>query len=210
VPLIAAWFSVTVATSAQSTDGSTDSKHMGFHIGMAGGAALALGNTPRTMDTGGALTVGPSFDRGGRWWYPIDVYIVFSNVPGSVLQGTGIANGSVDFLGFAFDPSFTVVQGRRWGAYVSGGGGLSWKQVQLWATGDSCQDDYYCNPTASESSFQGLLDGGAGVTYRIGRTGRNSIFAETRLIEMFSPAGQFPGFNAAGTRLLLPQMGWRF
>ncbi|HUY95045.1 MAG TPA: hypothetical protein VMU71_07085 [Terracidiphilus sp.] len=183
----------------------------GIHFSMSGGAALALGKTPVTMNTGAAMVFGPSFGGRGRWSLPLNVYLVVSYPPAPILAQANDDSGMLTLLGFAADPMFTFLGRGRWGAYASAGGGISVKEVRFWHGSSGCDTYDGCfPPTAQESSWQPMMDASAGVTWLLRPGIPGQLYAELRLVDMFTPSGLFPGFDTAGTRLLLPQMGFRF
>ncbi len=122
---------------------------------------------------------------------------------GIVPQGSG---GQYTFWSLAVNPLFYYLRRGRWGGYIIGGGGLSWKQVSF--TQNGCSQTGYgygCGPQviASESSDQPMVDVGTGVSWTI-------LFLEARYVKMFTPTGQYPGFGVANTEFVPITLGARF
>ena len=182
-----------------------------FTLSESLGPAIPVGKTGTMTTPGAALVVGVAGAKPSRLAYSFNTNLIFSGVPKSILQQAGQPNGEEDYLSFNFDPVFTFVKNRRWGAYVTGGGGISFKRVVFLRPSPVCTYDYGCYAFAgSESSWQPSLDVGAGVTWRIHPKGKAELFEDTRYLDMFTPQGQFPGFNSAGTRFSTFNLGLRF
>ncbi len=181
-----------------------------FILGESVGVSLVTGNTSQTTTTGMNLIVGAGPRVSHRWAYPVDFILSFNGIPQPILQQDGQPNGGIDLLVFAIDPEFFLADGSRWGAYTTGGGGISFKRVVFMHPCSMCSNSYGSYATvASESSWQPAVDAGIGGTYRIHPDGIFQLFQETRYLYMFTPKGQFPGFNAAGTGLVLLTFGFR-
>jgi hypothetical protein len=193
----------------QSPEPSNPQPHIPIHFSQSYGATFPQGQTSKIAGKDFGVISGLLFTGKGRWYFPIDIYTLLSNLPASVLDQANIQNGVTGLIGITDDPMFTLAQGAHWAAYATGGGGISLKEVQITGQGSPCGAGQ-CIAHGSESSWQPMLDGGAGVIYRIYPGRPFQIFAETRFIDLFTPSGQFPGFNTAGTRLLVPQLGYRF
>jgi hypothetical protein len=196
------------AARGQSSEASNPQPRIPIHFSQSFGAPFAQGQTSKIAGTGFGVVSGLSFLGKGRWYFPIDIYTLLSNLPGRLLDQANIGNGVADLIGVTDDPMFTLAQGAHWAAYATGGGGVSLKDVQI--SGNPCSGGQCVIPHSSESSWQPMVDGGAGLVYRIHPGRPFQIFAETRFVDLFTPSGQFPGFNTAGTRLLVPQLGYRF
>lgn len=201
--LLTAWtFSSLVAQSS--------SRFRSFMFTESAGASMAIGNTANMTTTGGDLIVGIGYRRSPRLTYMADSIISFNGVPQAVVQQAQQPSGQEDLLAFAFDPVFNLLYGDRWSIYATGGAGLSFKRVVFLRPSGSCSDAYGCNtPTESESSLQPAIDGGAGAAFRLHPGGIFELFQDTRYVEMWTPRGQFPGFNTAGTGLVLLTFGFR-
>ncbi len=181
-----------------------------FILGESVGASLVTGNTSQTTTTGMSLifSAGPRVSH--RWAYPVDLILSFDGTPQPILQQEGQPNGGIDLLAFALDPEFFLANGSRWEAYTTGGGGISFKRVVFMRPCSVCTNSYGNYATvASESSWQPAVDAGVGGAYRIHPDGIFQIFQEARYLYMFTPKGQFPGFNTAGTGLVLLTFGFR-
>ena len=195
---------------AQSTGAEKQSPIHHLTFSESAGGSLVTGNSSKMTTTGGSLIVGIGDRRNRRWAYSFDTLLSFNGVPQAVLRQERQPNGQEDLLAFALDPVLKLADGTRWGAYATGGAGLSFKRVVFLRPSSTCSDAYGCNSaTASESSLQPAVDGGFGVTYRVHRDGKFQLFPEVRYLEMSTPKGQFPGFNTAGTSLVLLTFGFR-
>ncbi len=181
-----------------------------FIFGESVGASLVTGNTSQTTTTGMSLIVSAGPRVSHRWAYPVDLILSFDGIPQPILQQEGQPNGGIDLLAFALDPEFFLANSSRWEAYATGGGGISFKRVVFMRPCSVCTNSYGNYATvASESSWQPAVDAGVGGTYRIHPDGIFQLFQEARYLYMFTPRGQFPGFNTAGTGLVLLTFGFR-
>ncbi len=175
------------------------------------GGSVVSGRARNMTGGGGVFVSGVGFYGRSRLSYPIDFLISFNNVPNAVLQQANQTKGNEDFLVFGVDPTFAFYRGGHWGAYASGGAGLSWKNVRFLVPEYDSEYGYgYYGTAASEWSFQPALDGGAGLTFSFHRNSSMQLFLEARYLELFTPQRQSPGFTSAGTGLILPSIGLRF
>jgi hypothetical protein len=199
-----------MAATAQEPAGDGGEPSRTFYIVDGAGGSVVNGPARKMTGAGGVFLSGFGFYRGPRWSYPINFLISYNNVPNAVLQQANQNKGVENFLVLGVDPTFAIYRGGRWGAYVSGGAGLSWKNVRfLVPEYDSGYGFGYYGTAASEWSFQPALDGNGGVTYNFRRDGRMQMFIEMRYLQMFTPQRQSPGFTSAGTGLFLPSIGLR-
>jgi hypothetical protein len=75
---------------------------------------------------------------------------------------------------------------------------------------NECSDAFGCyTPSASASTWQPAVDSGFGFTFRIHRGGSFRLVQEIRYMHMFNPQRSFPGFNSAGTNLVMLTLGYR-
>lgn len=177
---------------------------------LGAGGTLALGSTSKDLNAGFNFITGLGYRIHPRLILPLDLLLSGDGLPAAILQQEHQPNGRTSLFTIAFDPSYTFLQTNHWGGYLTGGGGISIKQVVF--THPSTVDSYsygYNAEAASESSVQPAVDFGAGVTYRIHSDSNFQFFQEARYLDMFTPKGQFPGFNQAGTSVLLLTFGFR-
>ncbi|HET9086364.1 MAG TPA: hypothetical protein VFN53_02460 [Acidobacteriaceae bacterium] len=197
------------AQSANAND-QHDSWIHNITYDLGAGGTLALGSTSRDLNAGFNFVTGLGYRVNPGLILPLDLLVSGHGLPASILQQEHQPNGTTSLFIIAFDPSYTFSQQNHWGGYLTGGGGISIKQVVF--THPSPVDSYsygYNAEAASESSVQPAVDFGAGVTYRIHPDSNFQLFQEARYLDMFTPKGQFPGFNQAGTNLFLLTFGLR-
>lgn len=177
---------------------------------LGAGGTLALGSTSRDLNPGFNFVTGLGYRVHPRLILPLDLLLSGHGLAASILQQEQQPNGRTSLFVIAFDPSYTFLQQNHWGGYLTGGGGISVKEVVFTHPSTVYSYSYgYNAEAASESSVQPAVDFGAGVTYRIHPDSNFQFFQETRYLDMFTPKDQFPGFNQAGTSLLLLTFGFR-
>jgi hypothetical protein len=191
---------------AQTRSGNSDNEGRHFVAGADGGPTIVTGNARQMTKSGLLLLLTFGFESQRRLSVPVDFGFDFSNLPTAVRNEGGEPNAQSIFMLFGVDPKFAVARSAHWATYVTGGGGISWKQVAFLKPGSSCDNAYGCyTATAEDSSFQPALDGGGQVAYRVG--GRAEFYAGARYLEMFTPREQFQGFQSAGTGMWAPMLG---
>lgn len=176
------------------------------------GPSLPTGDTSSTTNTGLVFNNEFGWHGSGRWVYPLNILLSFSYLPDAVVRTTSAPKGQTTLAAFTFDPAFDLVRGHSWGMYVTGGGGFSYKEASLLQYDPSCDSggpDPCYSVASSASSNQPVLDGGLGFTYRVGRNSILQLFQESKFVDMFTPAGSFPGFETAGERMVVLTFGAR-
>ncbi len=182
-----------------------------FYLVDGAGGSVVNGPARNMTGAGGVFVAGVGWYGRSRLSYPINFLISYNNVPTAVLKQANQNKGDEDFLVLGIDPTLALFRAGHWGAYLSGGAGLSWKNVRfLVPEYDSDYGYGYYGTSESEWSFQPALDADAGLTYAFHRGSGMQMFLEMRYLEMFTPQRQSPGFASAGTGLLLPSIGLRF
>jgi hypothetical protein len=193
---------------AQTRSGTTDAGGWHFVAGVDGGPTIVTGNARQMTKSGLMMLLTFGFESQRRWSVPVDFGFDFSNLPTAVREEGGEPNAESMFMLVGVDPKFALASSAHWTAYVTGGGGLSWKQVAFLQPSSSCDNAYGCyTPTSEDSSFQPAVDGGGQIAY--GARGRAEFYAGARYVEMFTPIQQFPGFQSAGTGMWEPVLGCR-
>ena len=177
---------------------------------MGAGGTLVLGNTSKDLNPGFNFITGLGYRVHPRLVIPLDLLLSSGGLPTSILRREQQPNGRTGLFTVALDPSYIFLHANHWDGYLTGGGGISIKQVVF--THPSTVDSYsygYNAEAASESSVQPAVDIGVGVSYRMHPDSTIQFFQEARYLNIFTPKGQFPGFNQAGTSLLLLTLGFR-
>ena len=193
---------------AQTRNRTIDDSGWHFVAGAEGGPTIVAGNARQMTKSGLMLLLTFGFESQRRWSIPVDFGFDMSNLPTAVRDEGGEPNAESTFILFGVDPKFALARSAHWTASVTGGGGLSWKQVAFLQPSSSCGNAYGCyTPTSEDSSFQPAVDGGGQIAYDA--RGRAEFYAGARYVEMFTPIRQFPGFQSAGTGMWEPVLGCR-
>jgi hypothetical protein len=137
--------------------------------------------------------VGLSQPVGNTWHYltpsyAFQTYIYNYGVPTSE-QLSGL-DGTSHVWSFSIDPTYTFLQGEKWGAYGVAGVGFFHKTANFTipATGEYCDLYYGCYAyTANETidkytSNAPGVDGGLGLTYKFSRFSNERFYAEVRYV----------------------------
>lgn len=168
------------------------------------GATVVSGSTAKMTGQGGNIIIDVARGPARGWSFPLDFAVSYNGIPKDLLQQEHVPNGTTNFLAFGLNAHYGVIDGSRWGVYASGGAGLSWKDVVYLVPSNSCTDAYGCyTPATAASTWQPGLNGALGFTWRFHRNGHIRLVQETRYYHLFTPQGPFPGFNSAGTNLLM-------
>jgi hypothetical protein len=187
-----------------------DNEGRHFVAGEDVGPSIVTGNARQMTGSGGMLWLTFGFESPRRLSIPLDFGVDFSNLPTAVRKAGGVPNGEGNFILLGLEPRIALLRGQHWSAYAIGGGGLSWKEVVMLVPSSSCYSYYGCYaPSAKQTTFQPYLDGGAEIDYRFAPKKRVEMYAGARYLEMYTPEGQFPGFQSAGTGMWVPMLGCR-
>ncbi len=178
-----------------------------FSIGAGG--TLPTGNTAKIMNPGFNFIESLGYRLNSRWSLPLDFIVSSNGLANFILQQEQQPNGSTVLFTIALNPRYDFWRGKQWGSYITGGGGISIKQVVFTHPSPVYTYGYgYNAEAASKSSVQPAADLGMGITYRFHPDGRFQLFQEARYLDLFTPSGGFPGFNRAGTHAVLLTLGF--
>jgi hypothetical protein len=123
-------------------------------------------------------------------------YIYNYDVPSSE-QLSGL-DGKSHVWSFTIDPTYTFMQGDKWGSYGVVGGGFFHKTANFTvpATGEYCDPYYGCyeysaNETIDKySSNAPGVDAGLGLTYKFSRFSNERFYGEVRYVVVFNSQRQ--------------------
>ena len=189
--------------SSHNSDGSNK-----YTFQVAAGYSQPLGNTYHYLNPNFAFQVG----AGRNWNKKFATLIQFdydkfgfngrtlnnqglvedpTGYPGDGLQGS--LDGNSHVWSFTIDPSYSFVNGDKWGAYVVAGGGFFHKTANFFVTQPEIAFNgyYYEEYNAQETidkytSNAPGVDGGFGVTYKFSRFAGERFFAEVRYDVVFN------------------------
>lgn len=203
--------------------------HLAFEAGA--GFTAPVGNDTHPYQS-------PSFNVNETWGYNVTVGAGWNftkrigalleyqfdkqKIPGATLTDLAISNGSSTPIGgnvntwsFTVDPIFYQPFTKKFGGYVTGGGGFYRKVTNFTAPSLAC-DFLFCEfvpeTVAHSSSNQGGLNFGVGFYWKaFGEDSNAKLYAETRYIWVNSPQSSNSDPWGGGTEGLVPAtFGIRF
>ncbi|MFT4113104.1 hypothetical protein [Silvibacterium sp.] len=218
-----------------------ESNNTWSHIAIEAGAGFTapLGNTTNFSVTdieNGLLapnqTYGYNINVGGGWNFSKRLGVLLeygwnrNKIPGTYTTelyniedlgayGYNSLSGNVNTWSFTIDPIFYQPITKKFGGYVTGGGGFYRKVTNFTEPITECY--YYCYDVGVTvdhySSNQGGLNFGVGFYYKaFGEDSNAKLYAETRYVWVDSPKASASNYyNGSGTESLLPvSFGIRF
>jgi hypothetical protein len=107
-------------------------------------------------------------------------------------------DGKSHVWSFTIDPTYTFIQGEKWGTYGVVGGGFFHKTANFTvpATGIYCDPYYGCYQYAANETIDKYssnapgVDAGLGLTYKFSRFSNERFYAEVRYVVVFDPQRQ--------------------
>ncbi len=197
------------ASAAQPTSSAPANRWL-FDVGAGG--AIPAGGTSSYVHPGFNITAGGGYRLSGSLSVWLDVGLAINGMKQIVLQREQQPLGHFFFPTFAVDPTYSFAPHGRWRSYVSGGAGMSVKEVAFSQPSSPYHYTFgdHALVQASKSSLQPMVDFGGGIGYHLHSQGRTSMFLESRYMRLFTPAGQFPGFEVSGTNLIPLTLGVRW
>jgi hypothetical protein len=193
--------------SSHNSDGSNK-----YTFSVAGGYSQPLGNTYHYLNPNFAFQVG-----GGRNWNKKFATVIQFDYNKFGFNGRTLGNqaivedpdgysgdgiqGSLDgnshVWSFTVNPSYTFMQGDKWGAYVIGGGGFFHKTANFFVTEEETvltifgYEDIPADATVDKYTSNAVgVDGGFGLTYKFSRFAGERFFAEARYDVVFNSQRQ--------------------
>ena len=177
-------------------------------------------NVPETW--GYNVTVGAGWNFSKRLGALLEYQFDRQKIPGATLTELAIDSGSTTPLGgnvntwsFTVDPIFYQPLTKKFGGYVTGGGGFYRKVTNFTVPSLAC-DFFFCQfvpqTVAHSSSNQGGLNFGVGFYWKaFGEDSNAKLYAETRYIWVDSPVASNSDPWGGGTEGLVPvTFGIRF
>jgi len=198
-------------------------------LAFEGGAGfdMAVGDTKNYVNNGWDVTLGGGMHFSHGVSLLAEYQFISDGLPSAVITEAGTDTGNIHLWSLTLDPVIDLFPKASNGVYVTGGGGFYRKVTNF----QNAQQQQYCyyfycsigtaNATVGHfSSNQGGYNIGAGFRHRFGGMygdGRMEVYAEARLVDVFTPAiiGKSPnGLGettiGAGTRLVPINFGIRF
>jgi hypothetical protein len=200
--------------------------HLAFEAGA--GPTAPIGNDARDgYDTWGYnITVGAGWNFSKRIGALLEYQFDKQKIPGSTLTALAIANntglplgGNINTWSFTVDPIIYQPFTKKFGGYVTGGGGFYRKVTNFTEPALStvcsfyfCYAGYVPQTVAHSSSNQGGLNFGIGFYWKaLGEDSNAKLYAESRYVWVNSPVASNSDPYGEGTEGLIPvTLGIRF
>jgi hypothetical protein len=188
-------------------------------IEAGGGFTAPIGNDVRDgYDTWGYnVTAGAGWNFTKHLGALVEYQFNRNKIPGATLASIGAPGGNINTWSFTIDPIFYVPVTKKFGGYVTGGGGFYRKVTNFTAPEEVEECYYFCeigyaNETIGHfSSNQGGLNIGVGGYWKaFGEESNAKLYAEARYVWVDSPAATSTQ-NGEGSEGLIPvTFGVRF
>ncbi|MBB6146058.1 hypothetical protein HNQ77_004028 [Silvibacterium bohemicum] len=191
--------------------------HLAFEGG--GGFTAPVGNDVRDgYDTWGYnITAGAGWNFTKHFGALLEYQFNRNKIPGATLAAVGAPGGNINTWSFTIDPIFYLPITKKFGGYVTGGGGFYRKVTNFTAPEEEEFCSFFCeigteNVTIGHfSSNQGGLNLGVGGYWKaFGEDSNAKLYAEARYVWVDSPAATATQ-NGEGSEGLIPvTFGVRF
>jgi hypothetical protein len=191
------------------------------HLAIEAGAGFTapVGNDVRDgYDTWGYnITAGAGWNFTKRFGALVEYQFNRNKIPGATLAAIGAPGGNINTWSFTVDPIVYLPLTKKFGGYVTGGGGFYRKVTNFTAPEEEEYCYYFCevgyaNETIGHfSSNQGGLNIGLGGYWKaFGEDSNAKLYAEARYVWVDSPSATATT-NGEGTEELIPvTFGVRF
>ncbi|XXF77446.1 outer membrane beta-barrel protein [Myxococcaceae bacterium GXIMD 01537] len=205
---------------AQMEAVSTPEKRVTFNIG--GILSVPIGDTSDRFDLGGGFVAGLAFNFSNVLSVQGEYSLSGYSVKNDVFQASGV-DGDHQLQYGDLNAIVNIVPDRAVSFYVLGGGGIYYREVEITQIAGAAVVPY-CDPwlfycvtdvvpveevLASRSSTDFGLNGGVGVTVRLGSLVR--LYAEARYHYIFGPSFNTPSGSKNANGQYLPfTLGLRF